>query len=544
MTPDILSSLNKSGSGLNLRELSRTLASAETAPQITRLQRGQDADNLRLSGLAQVRAQLDALGGALVRAAGNPVLSVETDTPALVPRVTDRAALTSGSMLIDVANLARPQVLEFGGFTDRMQSLAAGEITLDFGTWDGDDFTANAARAPISLTIEAGTTLQALAETLNRMPGVTAQILDKGDGTFSLGLLSETGAQNALRLTALDSGGGGGASLTVLDTTGTNTARQVQAADDARIWVNGISLSRASNTLTDVLPGVEISLLAATSGTLKVDRSEAAARTNVQTLVDGLNETLSLLRNLTRSGASGDGAGELAGDRNLQALEAGLRRLISEPLRGFSERPISLADLGIATERNGSLRFDPPAFDRSFASRAGDFDALFANKLQALSGRATVAGTPAQTLAGGDYAFRVDAAGIATLDGFRMSSFTMADGQMRHTALDGPLRGVSVTGPADLNSDTIQFGRSFAESLAILLDRAVSSTGLVGRRETEIDRQNSQRSQRIEMLETRAALIEKRYLSRFAAMEQAVSQMNSTSSYLSNLVDMWSRPQR
>jgi flagellar hook-associated protein 2 len=543
MTSDILSSLNKGGSGLNLRELSRTLATAETAPQITRLQRGQEVDNLRLSGLAQVRAQLDTLGGALVRAAGNPVLTVETSTPALSPRVTDSSVLTTSSALIDVANLARPQVLEFTGFSNRTQSFAAGQITVDFGAWDADDFTANANRSPISLNIVAGTTLQDLAETLNGLPGVTAQILDKGDGTFSLGLLSETGAQNALRLTAQDTGGGGD-SLTVFDTTTTNAARQVQGAEDARLWVNGIALTRESNMLTDVLPGVEVSLLGVTTGSLKVDRSETAARENMEALIGGLNDTLALLRDLTRTGVGGTGAGELAGDRNLQALEAGLRRLISEPLRGFAERPISLADLGMATERNGSLRFDPPAFDRSFAARASDFDALFSNKLQALSGRATVAGTPSQALPGGEFAFRVDGAGVATLDGFRMSSFTLDDGRIRHTAQDGPLRGVSVTAPADLTSDSLQFGRSFAESLAVLLDNAVSSNGLIGRRETELDRQNSQRSERIEMLETRAALIEKRYLSRFAAMEQVVSQMNSTSSYLSNLVDMWSRPQR
>jgi len=117
MTPDLLSSLNKNGTGLQLRELAQTLATAETAPRIERLQRAQDADTLRLSGLGQVRAQLDQLGTRLVEAAGNPVLTVESSTAMLAPRVTDRAALTNGSMFVDVTNLAQPQVLEFSGFT-------------------------------------------------------------------------------------------------------------------------------------------------------------------------------------------------------------------------------------------------------------------------------------------------------------------------------------------------------------------------------------------------------------------------------------------
>jgi flagellar hook-associated protein 2 len=540
MKPDLLSSLNKSGSGLNLRDLAQTLASAETAPRLVRLQRAQDSDAVRLSALTQVRSQVDMLGATLVRAATNPVLSIETSTIALAPKVTDRSALTKGSVTLDVLQMARPQVLEFAGFTSVSQPLAAGTISIDFGSWDGPEFSASPDRDRLTLTLAPGTTLQELAETLNSLSGITAQLLDKGDGTFSLGVLTETGATNAVRMTAQDSGTGG-ASLDVFDTTTTNAARQVQSAEDARVLVNGIALSRPTNTISDVLPGVDVTLGGLTSGIVQVDRNANVARDNLQTLIGGLNDTLGLLRDLTRSGVGGGTAGELAGDRNLQTLESSLRRLIAQPIAGFSDRPITLADLGVVSERNGSLRLDPPAFDRAFAANAAHFDALFDNKLRALSGRAEVSGTPSAALAAGDFAFARDPAGRATLDGFAMSSFALPDGRMRYTVLDGPARGISLTAAADLNSDTIRFGRSFAEGLAIVLDQAMSSNGVIGRREDEITRQNSQRGERIEQLEARAALIEKRYLSRFAAMEQVVSQMNSQSSYLKNLVDMWSQ---
>jgi flagellar hook-associated protein 2 len=539
MSSDLLSSLNKSGSGLNLRELAQTLATSETAPRILRETRAQETDNLRLSGLAQVRAQFDALGASLVQAASNPVLTVQTNTPAVMPKVTDRALLTTGSVFLDVTALAKPQVLEFANFTSPNDVFGGGSLRVEFGTWTGDGFDLNLESTTHTLTVAPGTTLKDLAQTLNRLPGITAQILDKGDGSVSLGVLSETGAQNGLRFSALDAGGTG-LSLAMLDTQTDNAARQVQSAQDARFTVNGIAVTRPSNTVKDILPGVEVQLLAPATATLEVDRSQSAAQQNVQSLVNSLNDTLKLLRDLTSTGVANGTAGELAGDRSLQSVEAALRRLISEPIKGFSDRPISLAELGIATERNGSLRFDMPAFDRTFAARAADFDALFDNKLRALSGQSEVSGTAPQTMKSGEYAFKVDAAGNATLDGFRMSSFTMPDGRVRHTALDGPARGMALTTPADLTSDTIRFGRSFAESLAVLLDDAVTGNGAVQRRETEIDRQNTQRSERIALLESRTAIAEKRYLTRFAAMEQAISQMNSTSSYLKNLVEIWS----
>ena len=538
MTPDLLSSLNKSGSGLNLRELAQTLASSETAPRLLREQRAQETDTLRLSGLARVRAQFDALGAALVQAAANPVLTVQTNTPAVMPKVSDRAALTTGSVFLDVTELAKPQVLEFANFSSPDDVFGGGVLTVELGTWSGADFAANPNAIQRTLTVEAGTTLTDLAERLNRLTGITAQILDKGDGTVSLGVLSETGAQNALRFSARDTGGAG-LSLARLDTVTDNAARQVQASQDARLSVNGIAVTRPTNQIDDILPGVEVSLLAPAMATIGVERSQDAAQQNVQSLVSSLNDTLMLLRDLTSTGVGDGDAGELAGDRNLQSLEAALRRLISEPVKGFSDNPISLADLGIATERNGTLRLDMPAFDRTFAARAPDFDALFDNKLRALSGQTEVSGTPAATMAAGEYVFLRDADGQATLDGFRMSSFALPDGRIRHTALDGPARGLVLTTPADLSTDTLRFGRSFAESLAIMLDDAVSANGAVQRRESELDLQNTQRSERIALLESRTALAEKRYLTRFAAMEQAISQMNSTSSYLKNLVEIW-----
>lgn len=539
MKPDLLSTLNKSGSGLNLRDLAQTLATAETAPQINRLQRAQNEDELRLSGLSALRAQLDALGANLVRAAGNPGLSVETSTPALSPKVTDRNAVIPGTVAIDVLALARPQVLEFTGFQSPLQALSTGVLTVDFGAWSDVGFTPSPDRPSLDLTLAGGTTLQGLAETLNRLPGVTAQILDKGDGTFSLGILGDTGTQNAIRLRAAD-GGTDGVSLMAFDTQTSNETHQLQAAQDAVVSVNGIALTRQGNVLTDVIPGVEIALQGTVSGVIKIDRSVDATRENVQLLISGLNETLALLRDLTTSDAGTGSKGSLAGDRNLLTLESALRRLISQPLSGYADRPVTMADLGIATERSGMLRFDPPAFDRTFAQNASHFDALFENKLRALSGRADISGTPASGLRPGDLRFERAADGTATLDGFSMSAAALPDGRSRYLVTSGPARGLSMTAPADLNSDTIRFGRSFAEQLAILLDDAVSRTGLIGRKETEIDRQNTQRSARVEMLEARAAIVEKRYLSRFAAMEQAVSQMNATSNYLKNLVDMWS----
>jgi flagellar hook-associated protein 2 len=542
MSTDLLSALNKNGTGLNLRDLAQTIAAAETQPRLSALRNRVEADSVRLSALAQIRGQFDALSGTLAGVAGNPVLTVSTDTPAIMPRVTDRAMLSQSSMPVTVEALAVRQVLEFTGFSGGDMPIEAGSLKIDFGRWDdAGAFDAAAGRPPASIDVPPGTTLNGLAALLNEVPGVTARVLDKGDGTVSLGIVGETGAQNALRIAATAGPGSGGTSLDAFDTSVTNAARQVQAAADARLLVDGIAVTRPGNVIDDLVPGMEITISAPTSGLLAVARDETAARENVQSLIAGLNDTLGMLREMTRRGVGGDEAGELAGDRNVEGLEQALRRVIATPIAGFADTAISLADLGVATQRNGTLRFDPPAFDRAFARNAAQFDALFGDKLQAVSEGFAASGQPGSGLRGGDIAFAIDANGTATLDGYSMLSLDLGDGRQSHVALSGPVQGITVTTEAGVTSGQVRFGRSFVGTLSEMLAQAGAGSGAIGRREAEITRTSEQSAERIDALEARAIAVEKRYLTRFAAMEQAVARMNNTGDYLQNLVEMWSK---
>jgi flagellar hook-associated protein 2 len=544
MSNDLLSTLNKNGSGINLRQLAQTLASAETTPRLAALQNKVETDSVRLSALSQIRGQFDKLGSVLAEAASNPVLTVTTSSQALMPRVTNRDLLTQGTIPLEVQSLATRQVLEFTGFSAANSTVEAGNLTIDFGSWNGEApqvFSAGSAREPVALTVPSGTTLEGLAALLSETEGLTARVLNKGDGTFSLGIVSETGAANAIRLTAGNASGGGDVSLSDLDTTTNNAARQVQAAADARLLVDGIAITRTDNVVKDILPGMEITLSAVMSGSLVIERDRAVAQDNVEKLIGGLNETLTLMKTLTQRGIGDDTSGTLAGDRTVEGLEQALRRLISTPIEGFGERAISLADLGVATQRDGLMRFDPPAFDRTFAQRAQDFDALFSNSLRAMTEGVSVSGSPRADMKAGNYSFALDAQGNATLDGSRLLSLDLGDGTFAHFPQTGPLQGLRLTTEAGLTSGTFSFGRSFADSLAQLLGDAGTSTGLLGRREAEISKLTDDTSGQIETLEARAAVLEKRYLTKFAAMEQVVTQMKSTGNYLENLVESWSK---
>ena len=66
--------------------------------------------------------------------------------------------------------------------------------------------------------------MTSLAESLTAIEGVNATVTDKGDGTFSLIVNSDTGAKNALRLTVTEDSSDAG--LATFDTTSDNARKK------------------------------------------------------------------------------------------------------------------------------------------------------------------------------------------------------------------------------------------------------------------------------------------------------------------------------
>ncbi|MEZ5753674.1 MAG: flagellar filament capping protein FliD [Paracoccaceae bacterium] len=162
-----------------------------------------------------------------------------------------------------------------------------------------------------TLDVPSGVTLEMLAETLDGLPGLSARVLDKGDGTFSLGVVSEPGAGSALRFTVNETVAGLGA----FDTTATNETVQIQGAQDAVLSVDGIVVSRPTNTIDDLIPSavLDITAPAGTETTISFSRDIETARVNMQALVEQLNLARKVLTDLSARGTADTTAGALAG---------------------------------------------------------------------------------------------------------------------------------------------------------------------------------------------------------------------------------------
>ncbi len=149
-----------------------------------------------------------------------------------------------------------------------------------------------------------------------------------------------------------------------------------QAAQDAELTVGGITVTRSSNTIDDLVEGATITLNATTTGpvTITSERDIDGAVDKVKGFVDAVNGVLGTLKTMTAYDPESRQAGPLQGSSEARQLMTNLRDAISRPMAGLTGSDALASSLGISLTRDGTLEFDEAkvrqAFQDDFAGAA------------------------------------------------------------------------------------------------------------------------------------------------------------------------------
>ena len=177
-----------------------------------------------------------------------------------------------------VNSLAQAHKIASTGFASTNDAVGSGTLTFSFGSFDGATFTANADAPAKSVTILPGqNTLSGIRDAVNAAGiGVTATIVNDGSPSGNRLVFSSTatGAAMSLKVGVADD------DATHTDTAGLSrlaydpaaavgagrNMEQKVAAQNASLTIDGIAISKASNTVTDAIEGVTLHLAKAEPG--------------------------------------------------------------------------------------------------------------------------------------------------------------------------------------------------------------------------------------------------------------------------------------
>ena len=378
-----------------------------------------------------------------------------------------------------------------------------------------------------------------VAALLNAIEGISATTVDTtGEGTnFSIIVTSDnTGADNGFRIT------GDNARFVTPDLPDASATinKFSQLASDATFTLDGVQVTRETNSITDLIDGATIELKSdfTTTASIGVSRSETAVRSTVNEVISNLNIFKAEIDSLTFIDLEGDANGPLALDPAVNSIKSSFKKLAVEPLNGYGEKSIYLSQLGIKTDSNGDYYLDDTVFKKTFSTNPEYFQALKDENLSANTSSATVTKSPFTQIPVGTYTVSKDGDQWKFGD-TNLTRFDYKGGSMFTSTTYPGL--VIKTAAADPASFKIYSGQSFSKRVSDLMTKAVEVGSPLRNSETTYKTRSEDIEARLKELEEREKLINTKYTEQFGKMEQAMTQFNSTKTLLENFIEAWKK---
>ena len=417
------------------------------------------------------------------------------------------------------------------GQTDTISSASIKEIdTYAFQDADGaNSDTLNFSDKSVS----------EVAALLNAISGISATTVDTtGEGTnFSIIVTSDkTGADNGFRIT----GNNNRFVTPTLPDASATVNKFSQLASDATFTLDGVQVTRESNSITDLIAGATIDLKSdfTTSASIGVSRSETNVRSTVNSVINSLNEFKAEMDRLTFIDLEGNANGPLALDPAVNSIKSSFKKLAVEPLNGYGENSIYFSQLGIKTDSNGNYFLDDTIFKKTFSANPEYFQALKDENLAASTSSATVTKSPFTQIAVGSYTVSKDGDQWKFGD-TNLTRFDYKGGSMfTSTTYPGLVIKTAAANPA---SFTIYSGQSFSKRVADLMTKVVEVGSPLRNSEETYKTRSTDIEERLKKLEEREKLINSKYTEQFGKMEQSMTQFNSTKTLLENFIEAWKK---
>jgi flagellar hook-associated protein 2 len=378
-TTSIVTSLG-GGSGIDMTALANNLAVAQFAARKDRLTAKSEKLDKQISAASSLKSMLLGLQSSLGSRVRQGDLSAQ---PVLANAAVARASLSgsrqpSGSYALEVTALARGQTLAGKAYAAATDPVGSGTLTLRFGATSATAFTEDTAHAPVALTIPAGATLADIAAAINgAKAGITAYVATTTSGA-QLVLKGAEGTQSGFVLDASEAAGDPGLA-NLAWAPGSANAQLLTTSRDAAFKIDGLTMTAPSNSISEAIPGVALTLTATNTGApTQVSFSDptSAISTAMQDLTDALNE---IAGELARD--ADPQSGDLARDDGLRSLRRSFAGLAGAEIMpsAFGTAPRTLSDLGLATQRDGKFALDSQRLGAMLKADPAGAAAMFTN---------------------------------------------------------------------------------------------------------------------------------------------------------------------
>jgi flagellar hook-associated protein 2 len=365
--------------------------------------------------------------------------------------------------------------------------------------------------------------------------GIKATIVKSSSNSYSLMLSGSETGQNIIYSST--SGTDIFKELGLMDTSG-NFSNVIQSAQNAIITVDGLEVTSSSNTISDALEGVSITLYNAPTSsdvtfTMEVDYDYTATKNAIQSFVDAYNNLQDFFNTQKSTNSDGTASDDavLFSDTLLKTLSSSVSSILSNSY-GNSSTISTLADLGITFDSDNKLKIsDETTLNSALLNNYADVQALFQTSVTTDSSSLSILrNTSTQSNLDFNIDITVDSNGDMTSASVNgdTSAFTISGNRLKGaegTIYEGLVFVFSGNSDTTVN---VSFSQGLADRLSNLTDSYTNSTD--GTIQSKIDRMDTQDNLlqiKSDRIKERAESYRTKLIEKYAAMESAISSANS-----------------
>lgn len=389
------------------------------------------------------------------------------------------------------------------------------------------------------ITVTSTMSLQDVVDAINAQTSTTdvqASIVQVSSGSYEMVL---TGTEDAADISYSSTSGDDILNeLGVTDSTGA-FADVLQTSQAAEFSLDGISMTRDTNDITDVLTGVTFNLLQATpSGTslsISIEPDTSQIETAVESLVTNYNtfRDAVIAQQATASDGTADSSAVLFGDGTMRDIMDSLQNALTSTVGG-----LTMADLGLSFNENNELELDTSTLSEILSTNLSGVTTLLSAQTKTSSSQLTVVntGTSPQSFT---LDLTVDSSGnlaSASVGGdsslFTVSGTTIIGNAgtvyagMAFTYSGSTSQSITVTSTSGIATQLYQLSKTYSSSSGALQTLITNLTD----RDTELQ-------QKVDDIDSAASAYQTQLQAQYAKYQAAIESANNTLTYLKALLN-------
>jgi flagellar hook-associated protein 2 len=388
------------GSGLDAAALVQSIMKAEQVP-LNSLNNKKVDLNSKLTVYSQVKTNLSQFQSAIA-ALSTPQsfqnYSLSSNDPSSISSSISGKPVP-GFYSVEVNQLAQGQKLIGQGQASVDAVVGTGTVSFSFGSVSGGtlnsdgkyqdaSFTNNGSPTKTITIDSSNNTLVGIRNAINASGfGVTASIVNDGsDSPYHLVITNnQTGETQSMKISVGNQAAGSTGLSDLLNYDPSQNDGQAfsqsRKAQNANVKVDGISISKPSNTITDAIEGVSLTLNKVNTGnpsSIYISKDTSALSTKLQTVVSQYNSLVSFIDTQTKYDVAQKKGATLYGEASLKSIKYQIRSLLTSVVPQGTGKYTSLSQLGIAFQKDGTLALDASKMQAVLDSNSDEISKLFA----------------------------------------------------------------------------------------------------------------------------------------------------------------------